>query len=162
VTNVISFATKNGKNDSAIEPELPILPPEIIDEILIYIGRVGLVYSLDRLPIMKHFLPEKFEVIVGQAYCAVSGDYVDGMPASNLVDWAASTGRLRYLRYLTENTTNHYGTTHAMDSAAFYGHFEVVKYLHFNRTEGCTMGALDCSTSEGHLDIVKFLHEYRN
>jgi hypothetical protein len=46
----------------------------------------------------------------------------------DLVNWAASRGMLRYLKYFIENTLNA-GTTDAVDSAAFYGHFEIVKYL---------------------------------
>jgi hypothetical protein len=56
---------------SVTVPKVPILPPEIIDEILIYIGRADLAYSLDILSIMKHFLPEEFEEGIRYAYYAI-------------------------------------------------------------------------------------------
>ncbi|OQS03306.1 ankyrin repeat [Thraustotheca clavata] len=48
-----------------------------------------------------------------------------------------------------------------MDEAASQGHFEIVKYLHENRIEGCTKVAMDYAAADGHLEIVKFLHENR-
>ena len=42
-----------------------------------------------------------------------------------------------------------------------YGHLEVVKWLHENRTEGCSKCAMDWAAKNGHLDVVKFLHENR-
>ena len=48
-----------------------------------------------------------------------------------------------------------------MDYAAFLGHIEVVKWLHYNRKEGCTKDAMDNAARRGHLEIVKWLHENR-
>ncbi len=39
------------------------------------------------------------------------------------------------------------------------GHLAVVKWLHENRTEGCTTDAMDDAASNGHLTVVKWLHE---
>jgi len=34
---------------------------------------------------------------------------------------------------------------------------DVVKFLHKNRSEGCTMAAIETANSFGYMDIVKFL-----
>jgi hypothetical protein len=39
---------------------------------------------------------------------------------------------------------------------------EVVKFLHFNRTEGCTTKAMVWATMNGHLEIVEFLRRVKN
>jgi hypothetical protein len=38
----------------------------------------------------------------------------------------------------------------------------VVKWLHWNRLEGCTTDAMDWAAGEGHLDMLKWLHSNRN
>jgi ankyrin repeat protein len=48
-----------------------------------------------------------------------------------------------------------------MNATARYGRLEVVKFLHENRSEGCTVTAIDFAAKNGHLDIVKFVHENR-
>jgi len=53
-------------------------------------------------------------------------------------------------------------TWKAMDFAAMYGHLDVVKWLHTNRTEGCTKWAMDFAALNGHLDVVKWLHAHRS
>ncbi|OQS05431.1 hypothetical protein THRCLA_20624 [Thraustotheca clavata] len=45
--------------------------------------------------------------------------------------------------------------------AAEQCHLCIIKYLHGNRTEGCTNGAMNCAANYGHLNIVKYLHEIR-
>jgi hypothetical protein len=50
---------------------------------------------------------------------------------------------------------------YAMDEAAHYGHLEVVKWLHSNRTEGCSPYAMNWAAEEGHLEVVKWLHHNR-
>ena len=41
------------------------------------------------------------------------------------------------------------------------GDLDVVKWLHENRSEGCSIWAMDYAANNGHLEIVKFLHENR-
>jgi len=48
-----------------------------------------------------------------------------------------------------------------MDYASRNGHLEVVKWLHFNRSERCTIYAMDWASENGHLGVVKWLHENR-
>ncbi|AVK76408.1 Ankyrin repeat domain containing protein [Pandoravirus neocaledonia] len=54
-----------------------------------------------------------------------------------------------------------YPTTHIMDSAAAGGHLDIIRFLHANRTEGCTVAAMDGAATGGHLDVVEFLHVNR-
>jgi hypothetical protein len=61
------------------------------------------------------------------------------------MDYAASNGHLEVAKFLHENRTEGC-TKHAMDKAAMYGHLEVVKFLHENRTEGCTNDAINCAS----------------
>lgn len=46
-----------------------------------------------------------------------------------------------------------------MDEAAKNDHLEIVKWLHENRTEGCTTKAMDGGSS---LEMVQWLHENRS
>ena len=48
-----------------------------------------------------------------------------------------------------------------MDYAAQFGHLDVVKWLHENRTEGCTTDAMDLAAKNGHLETVKWLAKNR-
>ena len=48
-----------------------------------------------------------------------------------------------------------------MNKAAENGHLDIVKFLHYNRIEGCTTDAMDHAAEYGHLDIVKFLQNNR-
>ena len=49
-----------------------------------------------------------------------------------------------------------------MNCASESGHFSIVKFLHENRTEGCTVQAMDKASLEGHLEIAVFLHQNGN
>ncbi|KAG6941337.1 hypothetical protein JG688_00018719, partial [Phytophthora aleatoria] len=70
--------------------------------------------------------------------------------------------------------------TVAMDTAASYGHLDVLKYFHELQTsgetrlqctknamdraaerEGCTTAAMDKAAACGHLEVVKWLHQHR-
>ena len=73
-------------------------------------------------------------------------------------DWAAKKGHLEIVKWLHENRTEGC-TTAAMNCAARNGHLEVVKWLHENRTEGCTEWAMDLAAENGHLDVVKWLND---
>jgi hypothetical protein len=46
-----------------------------------------------------------------------------------------------------------------MDQAAYIGSLDIVKFLHENRTEGCTTWAMDACSDASILD---FLHRYRD
>ncbi|TMW58654.1 hypothetical protein Poli38472_010213 [Pythium oligandrum] len=76
------------------------------------------------------------------------------------MDGAAANGDSEMVRYLHEERTEGC-TTRAMDKAAANGHLSMVEFLHDNRTEGCTTQAMNEAASNGHLDVVKFFHENR-
>ncbi|AGO84474.1 Ankyrin repeat domain containing protein [Pandoravirus salinus] len=50
----------------------------------------------------------------------------------------------------------------AMDVVAFYGHLDVVKFLHQQGVTGTTTAAVDLAAFSGHIDVVRFLHENRS
>jgi hypothetical protein len=73
---------------------------------------------------------------------------------------AAFYGHLDVIKWLHINLSMGF-TTKAMDNAAEGGHLEVIKWLHCNRTEGCTMKAIAVAARNGHLDVIKWLHSNR-
>ena len=73
---------------------------------------------------------------------------------------ACIRGELEIVKWLHENRTVGCSKS-AMDWAADCGQLDVVKWLHENRTEGCTTDAMDWAAMNGHLNIVKWLHENR-
>jgi hypothetical protein len=78
----------------------------------------------------------------------------------SFMDLAARFGQLEVVKWLHENRTEGC-TVEAMNKAASNGHLEVVKWLHENRTEGCTVLAMEWAAENGHLEVVKWLHENR-
>ena len=50
----------------------------------------------------------------------------------------------------------------AMNNAAAYGHLDVVRWLHSNRSEGCTFDAMNYAASNGHLVVIQWLHSNRS
>ncbi|POM61635.1 hypothetical protein PHPALM_29323 [Phytophthora palmivora] len=73
------------------------------------------------------------------------------------MDSAAEFGHLDVVQWL--HTNRHEGcSTDAMDMAACNGHLEIVQWLHENRTEGCTSNAIDFAAQYGHLKVVQWLH----
>lgn len=74
---------------------------------------------------------------------------------------AASNGQLKVVKWLHGNRTVGC-SSYAMDRAAGNGHLEVVRWLHENRSEGCTTKAMTDAALDGHFDIVLFLHANRS
>lgn len=77
------------------------------------------------------------------------------------MDSAATWGHLNVVKYLHENWSRQCSTD-AMNYAAYGGHFEVVRWLHEHRREGCTTLAMDLAALAGHIEIVKWLHDHRS
>jgi hypothetical protein len=46
-----------------------------------------------------------------------------------------------------------------MDGAAENGHLEVIKWLHQNRHEGCTIKSMENATENDHQEVIKYLRE---
>ncbi|EGG18382.1 hypothetical protein DFA_03876 [Cavenderia fasciculata] len=74
---------------------------------------------------------------------------------------AANHGNLSVIEYFHQLNNHCQFTTNHMDYASRNGHLEIVKFLHFNRSEGCTQSAIDNASEGGFLDIVMFLHHNR-
>jgi hypothetical protein len=145
------------------------LPPEIIDMILLQAGDENAVYGLGRFWLMKRFMPATLKDVMGlqieKFESTENGDiqaYIKEVLSRpcNLVDWAAITGRLRYLKYLTE-ITDSVGTANSMNISALKGYFEIIKYLHYNRSEECGSIGMDLAAMGGKYDVVEFLHNNR-
>lgn len=49
-----------------------------------------------------------------------------------------------------------------MDNVAAGGHLDTVKWLHENRTEGCSTLATEFAATIGHFDVIKWLQENCN
>ncbi|EGG19273.1 hypothetical protein DFA_02060 [Cavenderia fasciculata] len=75
------------------------------------------------------------------------------LKADQAIDNAAYVS-LDIVKFLHFNRTEG-ATTDAMDNAAENGHLEIVKFLHENRSEGCTTQAMDGASMNGHFEIVK-------
>ena len=78
---------------------------------------------------------------------------------SYIMDYVAKYGNLEILKWLHQNTKQKC-TVLAMEFAASCGHLEVIKWL--DQSGGmCTFRAIDRAAENGHLEIVKWLHENR-
>jgi Ankyrin repeats (3 copies) len=76
-----------------------------------------------------------------------------------ILDEAAYYGHLDLVKYL--HSIGSKCTKWAMDWSALDGYLEVVQFLHFDRQEGCTQNAMNWAAEKGHLDVVKFLYHNR-
>ncbi|EGG18516.1 hypothetical protein DFA_04010 [Cavenderia fasciculata] len=81
---------------------------------------------------------------------------------NNAIDNASRASQLEIVKFLHYNTTEGCSTD-SMGSAILNGDIELLKFLHFNRTEiSPDPNEIDMASECGHLDIVKFLHEHRS
>ncbi|RKO89335.1 hypothetical protein BDK51DRAFT_49163 [Blyttiomyces helicus] len=64
-------------------------------------------------------------------------------------------------RFLHENRSEGC-TTRALDGAAGSGNLDIVRFLHAHRSEGRTTDAMDGAVGSGQPDIFRFLHENRS
>ncbi|KAG6574744.1 Ankyrin repeat protein [Phytophthora cinnamomi] len=88
--------------------------------------------------------------------------FLDWSPKWSLMR-AALAGHLHLVQRLSRRSPNKFQRCcqEAMDSAAEFGHLEVVQWLHHNRREGCTTDAMDMAACNGHLQVVKWLQSHR-
>ncbi|KAG6622998.1 uncharacterized protein IUM83_12214 [Phytophthora cinnamomi] len=78
-----------------------------------------------------------------------------------VMDDAARCRQLTAVRWLHANRSEGCTST-AMTLAAAGGDLEMVKWLHHNRREGCTTRAMDLAAKSGYLDVVQWLHNNRS
>ena len=73
------------------------------------------------------------------------------------IDNAAKKGHVEVLKWLHENRSEGCSEL-AMNRAA---NLTILQFLHENRTEGCTEEAMGNAAFNGDLDMVKWLHQHR-
>ncbi|EGG18636.1 hypothetical protein DFA_04131 [Cavenderia fasciculata] len=79
----------------------------------------------------------------------------------DLVGFAAMDGHLDILQFICEKFPESIFKPNTMDIAVGKGKLEIVKFLHFNRSEGCTTMAMDNAALNNDLETVEFLHKHR-
>jgi hypothetical protein len=117
-----------------------MLPYELSDMVLYQLDTIGITIDLHRLYIAKKIVKRHSHRYTIYNVCM--------------------DGNLKLVKLL-HNIGSKF-TTKAMDLAAGNGCLEVVKWLHQNRTEGCTEWAMSCAAQTGYLELVKWLHNNRN
>jgi hypothetical protein len=144
----------------------PFLPWEIIDEILILLGDPKVAISFQRFAIIRRIDPSY------DHNWAIKGGFLNYLKYLNnkhqcigeydlkSIRYCATVGDLKVLQYCHENINPITENSDLLDRAAWFGHVDLVKYLHSIGSK-CTTDAMDGAAEEGHLEIVKFLHENR-
>ncbi|KAL2918933.1 hypothetical protein HK105_201767 [Polyrhizophydium stewartii] len=125
------------------------------------------------IAMLRHLADERRAVVLGaeHAQLAAWGEHLallqwlaarmpDGAWTPQVLDWAVCSDRLECARWLHANRSEGC-TVDAMDDAAKYGYLAAVQFLHANRSEGCTTKAMDGAAARGHLKVVAFLHKNR-
>ena len=75
---------------------------------------------------------------------------------SKHMNLAAENGNLKLIKWLHNNRTEGC-TKYAMNVAAAKGYLKIIKWLHKNRTEGCTRDAITNAVEYNHIETVKWL-----
>jgi len=76
------------------------------------------------------------------------------------MDVAVQNGSLDIVKFLHYNRSEGCSNT-AMNHAAYANRFELLKFLSEVRHEQCTTYAMDMAANNGNLEMVKYLHTYR-
>lgn len=79
------------------------------------------------------------------------------IPREDLVNHAASHGRLALLRFFHARDEYFRFSVKAMHNAAIHNHVDVVQFLHGHRSEGCKVDTLFECDARKHTKIVDFL-----
>ena len=84
----------------------------------------------------------------------------DRKTISYIMDRVAYNGDLEMLKWLHYNQSEGC-TKYAMSNASSQGKLETLKWLHYNRTEGCNEDAMDYASMNGHFETLKWLYYNR-
>lgn len=71
------------------------------------------------------------------------------------IEAAATHGDLHLIQRLSEHGAR--STPDAMETAAFRGHLDVLRWLHEFRNENCTEFGVNLAAQRGHLDVIQWL-----
>ncbi|EGG18674.1 hypothetical protein DFA_04170 [Cavenderia fasciculata] len=71
---------------------------------------------------------------------------------------ASKNGQLHIVQYLHNYLPRKQSSTSMIDLSSTHGHLNVLKFLHENRSEGCSMSAINGAAMNGHIEVVKFLY----
>ncbi|EGG22390.1 hypothetical protein DFA_04508 [Cavenderia fasciculata] len=77
------------------------------------------------------------------------------------LDLACYYNHFEMVKWIHFNRVEDRCSTDSMDSAAMNNNMEMLQFLHLNRTEGCTTDAMDLASMKGHLKIIEFLNDQR-
>ncbi|EGZ14599.1 hypothetical protein PHYSODRAFT_507300, partial [Phytophthora sojae] len=79
-------------------------------------------------------------------------------PGDNIGHEMAARGRLDILKWLTQGGR----LDHRREGSAWSGFLNVFKWLHDNRSKGCTEKAMELAAARGHLRVVRWLQAHRS
>ncbi|EFA80060.1 hypothetical protein PPL_06882 [Heterostelium album PN500] len=148
----INRASKNGHNDVVLfllENRTEGFTSKAIEKAA-YHGH------LDLLKLLLNHNPNN-KYLSTNIYCALIHQPKDRMAkGTSGIDYSQSI--LDMVKYFHDNGIGR-SSYMAMNMAAKYEFFEVLKFLHFNRDEGCTDEALSNAVISGNMDIIQFLVE---
>ncbi|KAF0744491.1 hypothetical protein Ae201684P_018471 [Aphanomyces euteiches] len=124
--------------------------------------------QLSMVKILTTYIPDDLvirstlaAVVLGGNAAIVEHLHNHGAQETNLMDTAAKYGHRDVLAFLHEHQVGRC-TKAAMDHAADRGHQDIVEFLHHHREEGCSYRAIDMAAANGHDQIVRFLAEHRS
>jgi hypothetical protein len=143
----------------------PVLPWEIIDEILVCVGNVDLVLDLGRFSILnkiKKNLDSNWAIANGRLqylkYLYAKGLWVSYQQTMPSLLKCAALNYLKVLKYYHENIQSIKLVTDLFGVASECGHLSLVKYLN---SIGCildSVATISNTTKNGHLEVIKWLH----
>lgn len=73
----------------------------------------------------------------------------------------AASGEFEIVKWVHENRSENF-TARAVDGAAQNGSLDIVQFLLTNRSPRCTTNAMDDAAARNHLNVIQWLHENRS
>ncbi|EGG18575.1 hypothetical protein DFA_04069 [Cavenderia fasciculata] len=75
------------------------------------------------------------------------------------IDLACENNHFELVKWLHYNRTKEQDSSiKSMDSAAMCNNLEMLEFLHFNRSDGCSTAAMDRAASHGNIKMLEFLY----
>jgi hypothetical protein len=122
---------------------------------------------------VKKWLPELSSIIENGTHLAVINGHLELADwlmqnqytpiSSNTVILAVARGSLDTIKWIYDNFQDEiFNTKGLIDTAAVYGHLEIIKWLHTFTTSLATTNAIDYAAANGHLEVVQWLYQNRN